>query len=127
MEMVKNAVSWFEIPAADFERAKKFYSTIFDFEMPEMVMGPNRMGFLLCDQKAGGIGGAIVAGPWYRPSGDGTTVYLAAGEDLNVVLNRIEPAGGKIMVRKTLVAEDLGYFAMFMDSEGNRVALHSMR
>jgi len=60
--MTKNAINWIEIPVSDFERAKKFYSAIFDFEMPEMQMGPQLMGFLLYDQPGGGIGGAIVKG-----------------------------------------------------------------
>lgn len=125
MEMVKNAVNWFEIPVTDFARAKKFYSTIFDFEMPEMTMAENLMGFLLYDQEGGGVGGAIVKGPWYKPSADGATVYLNGGKDLSVVLGRVLKAGGKVLVPKTAITPELGYFAMFTDTEGNRVALHS--
>ena len=125
MEMTTNSLNWFEIPVADFARAKAFYSAIFDFEMPEMPMGPNTMGFLLCEQGKG-VGGAIVHGEGYVPSASGTLVYLAAGADLNTVLARIAPAGGKVLIEKTLVAPHLGYFAQFLDSEGNRVALHSM-
>jgi predicted enzyme related to lactoylglutathione lyase len=126
MEMVRNALNWFEIPVSDFDRAKKFYAKIFDFDMPENQMGPNRMGFLLYELNEGGIGGAIVQGPGYMPTGEGTLVYLNGGKDLRVVLQRVEPAGGKILQEKTLVAPDLGYFAIFRDTEGNRVALHSM-
>ena len=125
MELTTNALNWFEIPVAVFARAKAFYSAIFDFEMPEMQMGPQTMGFLLSEQGKG-VGGAIVYGEGYVPSAEGTLVYLAAGADLTVVLNRIEPAGGKILISKTMVAPDLGFFAQFLDSEGNRVALHSM-
>jgi hypothetical protein len=127
MEMVTHALNWFEIPVANFERAKKFYSSIFDFEMPENQMGPNRMGFLLYDFKARGIGGAIVQGPGYVPTEDGTLVYLNGGTDLGVALGRVEKAGGKIILPKTLIAPDLGYFAIIRDPEGNRVALHSMQ
>jgi len=125
MEMVKNAVNWFEIPAADFGRARTFYSAIFDFDMPEMTMGDSLMGFFLMDQEGGGIGGAIVKGPWHKPSADGSLVYLNGGEDLSVVLGRVEKAGGKVVVPKTAITPELGYFAMFIDTEGNRVALHS--
>lgn len=125
MEMLKNAVNWIEIPVVNFERAKKFYSAIFDFEMPEMVMGPNKMGFLLFEQQ-GGVGAAIVQGEWYVPSDKGTLVYLNGGKDLSTVLNRVEKAGGKILLVKTQITPELGYFAYFMDCEGNRVALHSM-
>lgn len=125
MEMTTHALNWFEIPVADFARAKAFYSAIFDFEMPEMKMGSHTMGFLLHEQRKG-VGGAIIHGEGYVPSAEGTVVYLNAGADLSVVLNRIEPAGGKILIGKTMVAPDHGFFAQFLDSEGNRVALHSM-
>ena len=126
MEMVRNALNWFEIPVADFERARKFYQTIFDFEMPENAMGPNRMGFFLHDPKAGGIGGAIVSGPSYVPTDQGALIYLNGGTDLLPVLNRVEKAGGKILTPKTLITRELGFVAIVRDSEGNRVALHSM-
>jgi uncharacterized protein len=125
MEMTKDAVSWVEIPVADFERAKKFYSQIYDYEMPEMPMGTHRMGFLLYDQQNGGIGGAIMHGEGYEPSAKGVKVYLNAGSDLNTVLNRVEPAGGKILLPKTQISPELGYFATFQDSEGNAICLYS--
>ena len=127
MEMVKNALNWFEIPVTDFERAKAFYSKIFDFEMPSMPMGNTMMGFLLNDQEGGGVGGAIVHGEGYVPSQQGTTVYLNGGSDLTVVLNRIEKAGGKVVVPKTKISDDYGFFAIFVDTEGNKVGMHSMK
>lgn len=126
MEMQKNAISWVEIPVSDFERAKKFYSAIYDYEMPEMMMGPFRMGFLLYDQENQGIGGAIVHGEGNIPSDKGVKVYLNGGNDLNTVLNRVEKAGGKIIVPKMQITPELGYFASFIDSEGNMISLHSM-
>jgi predicted enzyme related to lactoylglutathione lyase len=127
MHMNTHAINWFEIPVADFDRAKKFYETIFDFTMPENQMGPARMGFLLYDFQNGGRGGAIVHNPeFYSPSADGTLVYLNCETDLQIVLERVEGAGGKIIKPKSLVAENLGYWALIHDSEGNGVALHSM-
>jgi predicted enzyme related to lactoylglutathione lyase len=127
MEMTKDSVAWFEIPVSDFERAKKFYSAIFDYQMPEWPMGPDyKMGVLLYDQEAGGIGGAIIKGEGYVPGTSGPKVYLAAGKDLTVVLNRVEKAGGKIVFPKTQISPELGYFARFIDSEGNELSLHSM-
>jgi predicted enzyme related to lactoylglutathione lyase len=125
MEMVSNAINWFEIPVSDFARAKAFYSHIFDYEMPSNPMGPNKMGFLPHEQGKG-TGGAIVEGPGYIPSQSGTLVYLNAGKDLAVVLGRVESAGGKVLLAKTEVAPGLGYFAILLDCEGNRIALHSM-
>ncbi len=124
MEMLTNSVNWFEIPVNDFDRAKLFYSMIYNFEMPDQIMGSVRMGFFLVEK--GGIGGAIVHGDGYVPSQEGTLVYLNSGKDLSVVLNRVENAGGKIIVPKTKINDELGYFAIFFDCEGNKVALHSM-
>jgi uncharacterized protein len=123
--MEKNAISWFEIPVKNFENAKNFYRTIFEFDMPEMQMGPNRMGILLHDQNSG-VGGAIASGEWYEPSVSGTMVYLNANPDLNIVLDRVQKAGGEVLVPKTNIGENMGYFAIFKDVEGNRVGLHSM-
>lgn len=125
--MRSHAINWFEIPVADFERAKKFYETIFDYQMPENTMGSSRMGFFLYDFQNEGRGGAIVYNPeFYSPSKSGTLVYLNCDPDLQIVLDRVEGAGGKIIREKALVAENLGYWALIEDSEGNRVALHSM-
>jgi uncharacterized protein len=127
MEMNKDAVAWFEIPVSNFERAKKFYSAIFDYEMPDWPMGPGyKMGVLLYNQESGGIGGAIIEGEGYTPAKNGTKVYLSAGKDLSVVLNRVEKAGGKIVMPKTQITPELGNFARFIDSEGNEISLHSM-
>lgn len=126
--MNQHAINWFEIPVADFDRAKKFYETIFAYQMPENQMGPARMGFLLYDFQNGGRGGAIVHNPgFYLPSANGTLVYLNCDPDLQVVADRVEAAGGKLVKPKSLVAENLGYWALIEDSEGNRVALHSMQ
>ena len=124
-----NAINWFEIPVADFDRAKKFYETIFSYQMPESQMGLSRMGFFLYDFKSGKVGGAIVHNPeLYTPVDNGTLVYLNCQPDLQVVLDKVEAAGGKILEPKTIISpeQNLGYWALIKDSEGNKVALHSM-
>ena len=128
MKAPVNTLNWFEIPVNDFERARQFYSKLFDYEMHDTLAGANRRGFLPFDQQGGGIGGAIVHGPDYIPSQRGCLVYLNAGDDLNIVLARVEDAGGQVMQDKTLVSEELtlGYYAIIRDTEGNRIALHSM-
>lgn len=118
---MSNAINWFEIPVTDFPRAKKFYGDIFASEMHEEMMGPHQMGFF----PGGGVSGAIVKAEGYKPSMDGALVYLAAGEDLTDVMNRIEAAGGKVLQPKMKVTDEIGYIAIFADTEGNRVALHS--
>lgn len=127
MEIPKNAVSWFEIPVHDFDRARKFYSYIFNYEMPEEQLGFKRKAFFQFDRQQNGVGGAIVQGSEYFPSQRGTLVYLHAGNDLSDVLDRVEAAGGKIELDKRPVSEirDMGYFAIIFDPDGNRVALYS--
>jgi uncharacterized protein len=126
MENLKNSLNWAEIPVTDFERAKKFYSTIYDYEMPTQQMGSNLMGFLLMEQESQGVGAGIVKGDGYVPSQEGTLIYLNGGKDLNVVLNRVEAAGGKVLVPKTQITAEIGYFALFLDTEGNKLGIHSM-
>jgi predicted enzyme related to lactoylglutathione lyase len=123
-----HAINWFELPVIDFDRAKRFYETIFDYQMPENQMGPARMGFLLYDFQNGGRGGAIVHNPeLYTPSANGTLVYLNCDPDLSLVSGKVVSAGGKILREKTQVGPNLGYWALIVDTEGNRVALHSMK
>lgn len=124
MEMLKNSLNWFEIPALDFDRAKSFYSKIYDFDMPTQKMDELDMGFFLVEQ--GGIGGAIVTGDGYTPSQTGSLVYLNGGENLQTILDRVEAAGGKIAVPKFKITDEIGYCAFFIDCEGNKIGLHSM-
>jgi uncharacterized protein len=128
MAISTHAISWFEIPVNDFDRARKFYSQIFDYDMPEEQHGYKKMGFFRHDTQQGGIGGAIVHAADYLPSQRGALIYLYAGEDLTDVLDRVEAAGGKIELYKRPVSDvaELGYFAIIFDTDGNRVALHSI-
>lgn len=123
--MHKNALSWFEIPAQDFDRARRFYSTIFAYEMPVMPAGESTLGILPYDSAGGGVGGAINKNPSARPSPHGTLVYLNAAPDLAPVLGRVAGAGGRVVMPKTMVSPEIGHIALFEDTEGNIVGLHS--
>lgn len=125
MEELKSAINWFEIPATDFDRAVRFYSDIYAFDMPTRDMGHIKMGFFQHQQGAG-IGGSVVSGEGYVPSVDGSKIYLNAGADLSTVLDRVTDAGGTIVMGKTQIAPEIGYFAIIDDTEGNRIYLHSM-
>jgi uncharacterized protein len=120
---MKNMLNWFEIPVSNFERGKKFYETIFAISIHPSDFGGVQMGFLPMDE--GKVSGALCAGPDYKPSMDGTLIYLNANPDLNEVLNKVEAAGGKILLPKKQITPEYGYMALFVDSEGNRMALHS--
>jgi len=126
MENQTNAINWFEIPVLNFERAKQFYSRILDYEMQEMLVNTSRMAFLPSDTEIG-VGGAIIQDEGCVPSSMGTRVYLNGGDDLQVVLSRVEGAGGEIIVQKTNIGNDFGFFALFQDTEGNHIGLHSMQ
>src|SRR5881275_1013001 len=103
--MQKHAVDWFEIAAADFDRAVRFYEAIFEFKMTPLPIanGPKMAMFPVNPAEA--VGGAICHHPeWYKPSKEGTLVYLNADPDLSVVLGRIEKAGGRVVVPKTQIS-----------------------
>jgi uncharacterized protein len=118
-----NAVNWFEIPVSDMHRAAMFYSAILGISLEA---GPASEGYMMATfPTEGGVDGALVSGEGYVPSTNGTTVYLNGGTDLSQVLDRVEAAGGKVMVPKTAIGEH-GFFAFFLDTEGNKVGLHSM-
>jgi len=124
----KNAISWFEIPAIDLSRAQKFYETIFNIQMIPFDTPNFQMRLFPVEDMMSGIGGAISkAEGFYKPSAtDGPLVYLNANPDVQKVLDKIEAAGGKIVVPKTQISPEFGYMAVFVDTEGNRVALHSV-
>jgi uncharacterized protein len=118
-----HGITWFEIPVLGFDRAKKFYQTVFEVPVVEQQVGQALMGFIGSHED--GINGAIVEHEWYIPSEHGVLVYFDAGDDLNPMLARAEGAGATVVIPKTLISEDIGYMAVFRDPDGNRIALHS--
>ena len=121
-----HSINWFEIPVSDFARAKKFYETLYGAEVMEMSYPNGKYGMLPADMENGGIGGGLVEGEGFIPSDKGTIVYLNGGDDLSLPLSKVEAAGGKIIMPKTSIGGN-GFMAHFIDTEGNRVALHSMK
>ncbi len=121
-----NAINWFEIPAIDFTRAKKFYETILATEIMEIPFPEGKYGMFPADMGNGSVGGGLMQSEGFNPSKDGSVVYLNGGVDLSVSLGKVEQAGGKIIMPKTAIGEN-GFMAHFIDTEGNRVALHSMK
>jgi uncharacterized protein len=119
-----NLINWFEIPVTDFKRAVSFYKTVLDIEIQETEMFGTKMGFFPSDGK--NVSGAIVAGEDYTPSKDGVLAYLNGGNDLQILLDRIESNQGKIIVPKTQISPEMGYFGIFIDTEGNKMAVHSI-
>jgi uncharacterized protein len=123
---LKHALNWFEIPTADFDRAVRFYSTILGASFRTEVLGgiPNAIfPFAPTDGPNGAIGGSLVHNPRMQPSADGAVVYLGCTGILDDVLTRVPQAGGKVLMPRTNIG--FGSIAMMLDSEGNRVGLHS--
>lgn len=121
-----HSISWFEIPTKDLTRAQKFYETILGQELIPMDMpGIQMRMFPVPDHTY--ISGALTYAPdFYEPQDNGTLVYLNANPDVQHVLDRVEAAGGKIIVPKTEISPDIGFMAVIHDTEGNRVAFHSV-
>ena len=124
---MKNAISWFEIPAIDLTRAQNFYQAIFDIQLIPLETPFLKMRMFPIDDPMTGIGGALAQADFYKPSPDlGPLVYLNANPDVQLILDRIEAAGGTIVVPKTQISPEYGHMAVFLDTEGNRIALHSV-
>ncbi|MCL5028003.1 MAG: VOC family protein [Bacteroidetes bacterium] len=126
-----NAVNWFEIPVTDTERAKKFYETILDIEMEtQFVEETNEeltfFPFLpkIVRGTSGRVSGALVKNNRSKPSENGTMVYINANPSIQPIIDRIEAAGGKIILPKKKILA--GCIAIFIDTEGNKVGLHAI-
>jgi hypothetical protein len=124
---MKHAISWFEIPTQDLDRAQRFYETIFQFQMIPMEFPGFKMRLFPIDDPMESIGGALVQTEpgFYNPSQThGPLIYLNGNPDVQLFLDRVEAAGGTVSVPKTKISDEHGYMGIFIDSEGNRIALH---
>ena len=125
MTAQENALNWFEISVADMARAKKFYEAVFDIKMEEQTMADIKMAYFPADSMSGKVSGCLAHSDMHKPSADGAKIYLNGNPDLSNALGNVEAAGGKVVMPKTLITDEIGYMAFFVDSEGNGVALHS--
>ena len=122
-----NAVGWFEIPVTDMERAIKFYQNVFKVELARNEVGGLVMAwFPWVEGGTGAAGSLVYEKERYKPSKDGVLIYFTSqAGDVADELSRVEAEGGKMLLPKTLITEDIGYMGVFIDSEGNRIAVHS--
>ena len=120
-----NALNWFEIPANDLSRARKFYETVFSVELEEYpgMAGMEMIGFP-SEMGNGKVSGALVKSPNHKPAVDGAVIYLNANPTIQTVVDRIEKAGGKVVMPTMEISPEIGYMAFFIDSEGNKIGLH---
>ena len=120
---MKSFVSIFEIPATDLSRAINFYQKILDIKIEPMEFQDLEMGIFPYEGQM--VTGVIIKGEGYKPSANGITIYLNGGDNLQIILDKVEKLGGKIIIPKTPHADESGFFAIFLDSEGNKMGLHS--
>lgn len=125
MTSKENALNWFEISVSDIKRATSFYETIFDIKMEQMEMMGMQMAMFPAENGNGKASGCLCQSTMHKPSMDGAKIYLNGNPDLGNALGKVEKAGGKVLMPKTKISDDIGYMAFFIDSEGNQVALHS--
>ena len=125
MDNTTNALNWFEIPVTDMARAKHFYQVVFSIHMDDMTMPGMEMSGFPVEMGNGKVSGALVKSDYHHPSKDGVVVYLNANPDMKDILERIESEHGEVIMPKTKISDEIGYMAFFIDSEGNRIALHS--
>ena len=117
-------VGWFEIPVDDMNRAKAFYEAVFKVDIQVVDFGGILMGWFPDRGQVTGAQGTLIKQESYIPSQEGTLVYFIS-DNVQNELDRVEAAGGKIYQPKTQISPEHGYMAVFLDTEGNRVALHS--
>jgi predicted enzyme related to lactoylglutathione lyase len=117
-------INWFEIPSVDFARATRFYESLFDTELKVEQSGPVKMGIFM--DAAGNACGCVAHSEQFQPSAEGPVIYLDATPSIDRILARIEPAGGKIAMEKMELPDGLGFIGHFIDTEGNRLALHQL-
>ena len=121
---MKNVANWFEIPVTDMARAKTFYQNVMQTSFQDDAMDGFQMAIFDAEESA--VSGMLVLGEQYEPSLTGAVIYLNGGDDLSAPLARAVEQGGSIIIPKTAIKEgECGYFAQFLDSEGNRVGLYS--
>jgi predicted enzyme related to lactoylglutathione lyase len=124
---MNNAINWFEIGTTNLDRATKFYETIFGVKLHPLDLPNIKMRMFPIEDMENGVGGAVVdSNGFHKPSAtDGPLIYLNGNPDVQKVLDKVEAAGGKIMVPKTMISPEYGYMAVITDTEGNRIGLHS--
>jgi predicted enzyme related to lactoylglutathione lyase len=125
MSETQHSLTWFEIPVADLDRAEVFYSALCGQPLKRETIGESTIAVF--PKSADGVGGCLFFSPkGPAPSQDGTLVYLPAQPSLNAALGRVEKAGGKVTLPPVALPGDMGFFAHFVDCEGNRVGLHAL-
>jgi uncharacterized protein len=119
----QNAITWFEIPVIDMNRASRFYSQVLGKPLEKQNFGPNEL--MVFPYQQPGVGGCLMSYKSLQPGATGTVIYLAVRDALDIALRRVAQAGGEVALGRTELPGDIGYYAHIIDTEGNRVGLHA--
>jgi uncharacterized protein len=120
-----HAINWFEIPALDLERAFNFYTAILNGKVRKgTFFGAEVILFDVMFATGEAVGGSIVVRPDLKPTTDGGVMYLNAFGKLQDAVDKVENAGGKVIVPRIALGK-FGFSAIIVDSEGNKIGLIS--
>ncbi|PCE64198.1 glyoxalase [Sediminicola luteus] len=120
---MNNYIAIVEIPVTDTDRAREFYEKVMGLTLEQHKMPGMEMALFPYENQQVAI--VLLKSEGYRPTAEGTTIYLNTGKDLQPILDRASKLGGQILTPKTAHADGSGFFALFLDSEGNRIGLHA--
>jgi uncharacterized protein len=120
--VMRHAISWFELPVTDLDRAAAFYNAVLEGRLSDIAEADDRRFAMFPAED--GVTGAIVLGEGYVPSREGALIFLNAGDELEPAVNRVQVAGGRVLMPRMDMGE-WGVAAFIVDSEGNKVALHA--
>lgn len=122
MKKTTHYLNWFEIPVLHLDRAAAFYQHVLKIVMSKVESTDYQMALF---PPRSGVNGALVSGPGCVPSETGPLIYFDAGADIELTLDRVTVGGGRVVMPPTRIDKESGYFAIFIDTEGNRLALHT--
>ena len=126
---MQHAISWFEIPTENLDRATQFCETILGLELQPMDMPGMQMRIFPIDNMMEGVTGVLIKteDEFHKPSSThGPLVYLNANAGMEDILRKVESAGGQILQDRMQISPEHGYMAIILDTEGNRMAFHSV-
>lgn len=128
IDETSHIITWFEIPVIDLDRAIQFYETILDIKMTKRLDLDNESAFFPYDPTviqatSGRVTGVLTKSAYNQPASNGTVIYINASPEIQSVLDKVEPAGGKIVTSQIPIPA--GLIAIILDSEGNKIGLHA--
>lgn len=117
-------IAWFEIPVSDMDRAITFYTDVLGVKIHKQDINGLQMGWFMPADEQGPPLGSLMLHESYTPGTEGVLIYFS-NPDISGTLEKVGKAGGSVFMPKTQISEEYGFMGVFIDSEGNRIALHS--